>query len=64
MPDKFDTLRDILNKKTEECVRLRSGMLSGMALAFLDKTGLQPDECELVEQMKDQSVVYFFRKKE
>lgn len=53
----------LMERASNECLTKRVTMLQTLAEAFLSQTGFRPDECELVERIESNQVVWFFRKK-
>lgn len=38
-------------------------MSDKLAKAFISETGLKPSECELVQQIKDNAIIFYYRKR-
>lgn len=56
-------VHDLLNKYVEESAHKRAGHLELLAQAFLQETGLNPSQVELVEERKDNKVIWYFRER-
>ncbi len=61
IPEPMHTMLETISSK---CLETRTKMLNTLAAAFLESTGLKPEDCELVEQVRPTEVVFFFRKRE
>lgn len=55
---------DLVRRVVEDATRTRYALLEGMAHEFIRRHNLTPDQCELVEEMKDNKITWSLRKKQ
>ena len=54
---------DIMDSYVEKAAKNRAEMLEQLAAAYVLKTGIPPEECEMVERYEGSKIVWYFRKR-